>query len=88
MTERDEARSRPMGFLLWVIPAVIVMLIALLAFIKKPAESEETVGEKPVSVRTVVLEPRRISDVIVIPGRVEPLIEAVLAGPNSTTTLQ
>ena len=71
------------AFLVWGALAIVVALIVVFATIKKPAEKTEIEAEKPVAVRTIAIEPRKVEDALRLPARIEPLQEAALAAERA-----
>ena len=71
------------GLVLWTGLLVTVALIAILGSMQKPVEQVEAVEEKPVAVRVVSLELRDIPDIVSLPGRIEPAVQAELAPEKS-----
>ncbi len=71
------------SLLIWVALAIVVALIVVFAVLRKPAEPAEAEAEKPVAVRTIAIEPRRVEDALQVPGRIEPLQEAALAAERA-----
>jgi membrane fusion protein, multidrug efflux system len=80
--EETTGRRRP-SFWLWIALAVVVLLIVVLAVLPKPPEQAKTEAEKPVAVRTVAIEPRKIEDALLLPGRVQALQEAQLGAQRA-----
>lgn len=74
----DFIRRKRGSIAAWGALALVVALIAAFGAMPKPEEKKEDAGEKAVAVRTVAIEPRRVEDVIRLPGRIEPLREAAL----------
>ncbi|MBN1269347.1 MAG: efflux RND transporter periplasmic adaptor subunit [Kiritimatiellae bacterium] len=80
MTEEINNSSRSGRFLQIAVIAIgvlIVGLVLVLALGRK--EVPEDTAEKAVPVRLMAVEPRTVPDMIVIPGRIEPFVEADLA---------
>lgn len=66
------------ALLLWTTVALMVIAGAVLLLTWERAPKLAEAGEKPVAVTLLTLSPRRIPDLLVIPGRVQPVREAVL----------
>ena len=67
------------GMILWLVLVLIVVAIVLLIVLKPPPEAVPEPKEKPVPVTVLEVQPRALPDRIVIPGRVAPVADAVLA---------
>ena len=79
-----EAHARKSGaVLIWAALALVICLIVVFAVFRKPPEAKVAETEKAVAVRTLQIEPRRIADVLQLPGRIEPLQEANLAAQRA-----
>ena len=83
-----EKKSTIAHVILWGLFGVIVLLIVLMASIKKKPEKVDEIELKPTAVRTVTMEPASIPDVILIPGRIEPWIEAHLASEKDAQVVR
>jgi membrane fusion protein (multidrug efflux system) len=77
MNVEPEPRSRARRAL-WIIFLILVVLVLLLLALPKRREGIAEAGEKPVAVRALIVEPRRIADSVQLPGRIEARVEAVL----------
>lgn len=70
---------RTVGLVLWGLLVLLVVAgVILIATCRPPAKGEDT-EEQATPVRTVIVEPRAIADKIRVPGRLEPLVHAVLS---------
>lgn len=81
-SEETTGRRRP-SLWLWIALAVVVVLIVVLAVLPKPPEQTKTEAEKPVAVRTVAIEPRKIEDALLLPGRIQAMQEAQLGAQRA-----
>ncbi len=70
--------KRKGSLLAWGSLAAVVALIAAFARLKKPEEEVAPDRERPVAVRVLEIEPRRVPDAIRLPARIEPAQEAQL----------
>ncbi len=71
------------AIVLWSMLVLMVVGIVVLGGMKTPEEVVETVSEKAVTVRALVVEPRVIDDRVVLPGRVEADKSAQLAAEKN-----
>ena len=78
MSTAEGKRNRRGSWWAWGALGLVVILIVLLAVLPKPEEQVEVEAERPVAVRVLELAPRDVPDVIELPGRIEPLREALL----------
>ena len=83
MTIAESIRRKRGALLVWGALAAVVLLIFVFAATKRPPEKNVAEGEKAVPVRTVVVEPQDVADVIQLPGRIEPLQAANLAAQRA-----
>ena len=83
MTIAESIRKKRGALLVWGALAAVVLLIFVFAATKRPPEKNVAEGEKAVPVRTVVVEPQDVADVIQLPGRIEPLQAANLAAQRA-----
>lgn len=72
-------RVRAASVIVWCCVLLVVAAIVLLALMEKPEEETPDAEEKPVAVRTMRIEARRLPDVLVVPGRLEPVSDVVVA---------
>ncbi len=71
-------RNRKGSLLAWGLLAVVGVLIVAFVRMRKPAEPAAAEAERPVAVRVLEVVPRDVPDVILLPGRIEPIQEARL----------
>ena len=83
MSVADGIRKKKGSFLIWGVLAAVVAMVFILPMLKKPEEKKAVEPEKPVAVRTIAMELRRVEDALVLPARVEPLQEAHLAAERA-----
>ena len=83
MSTTETLRRKKGSLLVWGALAGVVLLIVAFAAIRKPAEKKAAEAEKPVPVRTLAIEPRRVTDLLRLPWRVEPLQAANLAAQRA-----
>jgi len=86
METEERQRRRPGSFWVWGVLLVIVGLIVLFAALKMFRARQDTgavAEEKPVAVETMLVAATRLADTIVLPGRVEPYVEADLAAEKA-----
>jgi membrane fusion protein (multidrug efflux system) len=76
-SQETTGRRRP-SFWLWAALALVMVLIVVLAVVPKPPEQTKDETEKPVAVRALTIEPRKIEDALLLPGRILALQEAQL----------
>lgn len=65
--------------ILWSFLAAVVIGIVVLAAMKPRKEVTEKPPEKSMAVRTMVIEHQSVPALVIVPGRVEALVEAVLS---------
>ncbi len=79
-----ETKRKWMGSLgAWGGLGIVVAGIVFFAANRKPPEKAAAEEEKPMAVRTIEIEPRRISDLLRFPARIEPLQEANLGAERA-----
>ncbi|NCC52949.1 MAG: efflux RND transporter periplasmic adaptor subunit [Spartobacteria bacterium] len=74
-----EKKSKLSHVVLWAVFALILLLVILMGAMKKKEEKKEEIALNPTVVRVTTMAPASIPDVIAIPGRIEPNVEAKLA---------
>lgn len=79
MTLNDEQRRPRRGWILWLALLLVVALIVLFGALRPRQEEVKPAEEKAYPVRVLTVTPRPVTDRIELPGRIEPLQEAVLA---------
>lgn len=79
VSEKKSHRRLFTAFLLWLALILIVAGIVALVVLPKPEEVVEEAPEKATPVRVQSLKPQRLPDIIRVPGRLEPHVEALLA---------
>ena len=77
MSSANVGQRKIGSWLAWGGLLAVGLLIAAFAATKKPPEKTEVEAEKAVPVRTVVVEPRTVADVLLLPARIEALQEAL-----------
>lgn len=83
MTIAETIRNKRGSWLIWGALAAVVLLIFVLAAIKRPPEKTVAEEEKAVPVQAVEVVPQNVADVIQLPGRIEPLQAANLAAQRA-----
>ena len=83
MSSEETTGRRPPSLGLWIALAGVGAAIVVLALLPKPPEQTKAEAEKPVAVRTLAIEPRKIEDALLLPGRVAALQEAQLGAQRA-----
>jgi membrane fusion protein (multidrug efflux system) len=76
-------KIRAAGLILWLVLVLIVVAIVLLVVLKKPPPEVPRTAEKPVAVQVLEVVPRSLPDRVVIPGRVQAMVEATLSSERN-----
>ena len=76
-------RPRPATYVIWGVLAVLVALIVVMAKREKPTEEVAAAEEKAVPVVVMAVASHDVPDVVTVPGRVEPVVEADLAAETA-----
>ena len=78
MSSTEKKRNWTGGMLAWGALGIVVLLIAAFAATHKPAEQAVEEAERPKAVKVLVVEPREMPDMVLLPAKVEPKQEAQL----------
>lgn len=79
-SRRPHGGRRTVGILLWILAVATLAAIVLIAlFVPRPAEPEIDAPIRSEAVRTLPATDRGVSDYLELPGRIEPVMSAVLA---------
>jgi len=76
------------SLLAWGAVGLLLLLIVLLAVIQKPDEKLEEEAERPVAVRVLELEARRIPDGISLPAWIDPIQAALLPAERAGRVME